>query len=647
MPLASDPTSPVIRPCCGRLEALFGIDVRSLAAFRVAMALLLLLDLCSRAKELTAHYSDLGVLPRSALLQYHEFSNWHWSLHLISGEPAVIALLFVVQAALALMLLVGFRTRLATVGCFIMLASLQARNPMVLHRADTLHRVLLFWSMFLNLGAAWSVDRAMAPPDAPPDGSADQGHDDLNTKSTCGIGAGATCGVDNARGTVASMSNVDTPPIVPTRLCSVASAALLLQVCFMYWFACLLRSPQEWWTEGSAVYYALNYDPMARPWGKFMLDLSPDMLRLLTRGVFLFEAFGPLLLFVPFATTALRLIAIVLFLLMQLVFGLSFSVGLFPWVSAGALLLFLPTGFWEALARRVRDCPRWQGLKVYYDGECTFCRKGVLLLRTLAMLRDDCLAQAQSDESIDADMRRVNSWVVVDHEGKRHFKTDAMYELFRASPLLFWLAPLLGLAIVQRVGDFKYRWIANHRHAVGHLLAPVKRRPFHVRATMLNHILAGALFVYVLCWNVGQAPNPTLRTLGVIPSLRPVGYLLHIDQNWNIFARVPKSDNWFLVQGTLDDGTRIDLITGEPTTLEVEPAYAMVPGYRWRRYQFDLAENPQLMPLYRDYLLREWQRRLAPDRRLVQFDILHVTQDTFPAGRLGPMKRRVWPWKIE
>ncbi|MGA1192190.1 MAG: HTTM domain-containing protein, partial [Bdellovibrionota bacterium] len=44
------------------------LDTRSLALFRIALGLLLLIDLINRAKFLRAHYTDFGVLPRGPLV---------------------------------------------------------------------------------------------------------------------------------------------------------------------------------------------------------------------------------------------------------------------------------------------------------------------------------------------------------------------------------------------------------------------------------------------------------------------------------------------------------------------------------------------------------------------------------------------------
>ena len=51
-----------------RLRELFEIDLRSLALFRVGLAVSVLVDLGTRAFELEAHYTDAGVLPADLLV---------------------------------------------------------------------------------------------------------------------------------------------------------------------------------------------------------------------------------------------------------------------------------------------------------------------------------------------------------------------------------------------------------------------------------------------------------------------------------------------------------------------------------------------------------------------------------------------------
>ncbi len=219
-----------------KVVEIFGADLRSLAAFRMALALLVLADLANRATDLAGHYSDQGILPRSVLVE-EVLNPWRFSLSLMSGQPLFQGLLFGVAAVAAVGLLVGYRTRLMTAVVWVLLLSIQWRNPLVNSSGDMLLHLLLFWGMFLPLGAYWSVDRALRPVQAR----------------------------------------------FSMRFLSLATAALFLQIAFMYWFTALLKSGPEWRVDGTALYYALSIDRFTTPIGNYLLQF-PELLKMMTFG---------------------------------------------------------------------------------------------------------------------------------------------------------------------------------------------------------------------------------------------------------------------------------------------------------------------------------------------------------------------------
>ncbi len=274
----------------------FSIDTRSLAAFRIAVALVLLVDLAQRARFLPENYTDLGVLPREAVAL--DFPGTLPSIHALGGSSGYEAGLFALSSLLAVMLLVGYRTRLATFFCWVLLDSLQRRNFMLLGAADNILTLMLFWSLFLPLGARFSIDARRAGARSPP----------------------------NA--------------------CSPASAALLIQVACMYLFSGWLKTGPEWTVDGSAIYYTLSHDYWARPLAEFVRQY-PEPLRLLTPVVLWFERLGPLLLFLPVANAYARTLMVLAFWGFMLGLGSHVDLGLIPWASAVAMLPFVPGSLWD------------------------------------------------------------------------------------------------------------------------------------------------------------------------------------------------------------------------------------------------------------------------------------------------------------
>lgn len=282
-----------------RLVGMFGADLRSFAALRVVLAVTVLIDLFGRSLNLTAHYTDSGIFPRWVAME--ELGPWYFSLHLFNGTAPVQGLLFGVAALAAVGMLVGWHTRLMTVLVWLLTVSLQWRNPTLLNGGDMLLRVLLFWSLFLPLGAVASVDRM--------------------------------------RGRVPASKS-------PVHI-SVASVAFFLQIAFMYWFTAVLKSGPEWRSEYTATYIALSAEQNVS-WLGALLYPNDAFLRMLTFATLWLEALGPFLLFFPFRTAAMRMFGIVSFVGLQVGIATTMAhMGLFNWFSAAIMVAFLPTVFWD------------------------------------------------------------------------------------------------------------------------------------------------------------------------------------------------------------------------------------------------------------------------------------------------------------
>lgn len=282
-----------------KIKELCGIDIRSLALFRIGLALMLLGDLITRARDLQAHYTDDGVLPRD-LLNSGILEHWIISFHSISGLWEVQLILFILAGLFAFALLIGYYTRIASILSWIFLISLQARNPLVLQGGDTVLRLLAFWAIFLPLEGCWSLD-----------------------------------------------SLLDREPKRSPQVVSVATLGLLLQVCFIYWFTALLKSHPIWTTDGTAVWYALSNEFFSKPLGIYLLNF-PGLLKVLSFGTYYLECYGPFIAFSPICTGPLRLATALVFILFHLVgLNLTMELGIFPYVCVVAWLVFIPGWFWD------------------------------------------------------------------------------------------------------------------------------------------------------------------------------------------------------------------------------------------------------------------------------------------------------------
>ncbi len=280
-----------------KLDELFGIDYRTLALFRVAVACVLFYAIVTRAFDLGSLYTDDGAFPIQTVRSYYG-GTWQFSFHLLGGSWGYQAMLFAIAGLLAVLLAVGYKTRLVTIGSWALLVSVNHRVSLITTGGDVLLSMLLFWGMFLPLGARWSLDARRA----------------------------------------------GTPP--PTgRLTSVATLAILLQVLWMY-FSSGLWKLNDLWLDGRALSLALSDDMIARPLGRYLLEF-PHLLTALTYAVLALELVGPFLLFSPWRTNLARAAVLAALAAMHVGIELTMSILIFSFASLAALTLFIAGAWWQ------------------------------------------------------------------------------------------------------------------------------------------------------------------------------------------------------------------------------------------------------------------------------------------------------------
>jgi Vitamin K-dependent gamma-carboxylase len=131
------------------------IPTSTYALFRIAFGILTFCWALSLAPSVFAFYSRDGVLP----VRPDYNSNFDWSVFDVFPSDVAVAIVYFLLYIAALMLIVGFRTRLAAFVVFVCLISFGRRNPWVLNSGDLLVFVLSFYAMLMPSGEGFSVDR--------------------------------------------------------------------------------------------------------------------------------------------------------------------------------------------------------------------------------------------------------------------------------------------------------------------------------------------------------------------------------------------------------------------------------------------------------------------------------------------------------
>lgn len=292
----------------------FELDLRSLALGRICLGLVLITDILIRWWDATVFYSDYGVFPRDTLLKAG-WNKYFISLHMASGEPWWAWLLFACQFGLAICLVLGFRTRVATALSWALLISVHNRNHWILNGGDVYLRCILFWTIFLPWGQVWSLD------------------------------------AKKNRSDYRWWVNNSSRPNLNTR--SLACVGVILQVCLLYWFAAIPKTHPSWVADYSAIDIALRLDHLVAPFGVWFRETFASYLGTLTYLVYEWETWGPFLLLFPFDRGQIRTLAIAGFVALHIGFGACFEIGIFPHVCAVVPLLLLPSWWWDGPFSRI------------------------------------------------------------------------------------------------------------------------------------------------------------------------------------------------------------------------------------------------------------------------------------------------------
>ncbi|MFC5062979.1 HTTM domain-containing protein [Actinomycetospora atypica] len=126
----------------------------TIAVVRIVFGAVATLWTLSQAPDLLAFYGPTGVLATAPPL-----GTGSWSVLAVSDRAPVLIALWAATLLGAVGVMVGFRTRLATILLLVGVVSFERRNPEILNAGDVLLRNLAFYLLFAPAGEALSVDR--------------------------------------------------------------------------------------------------------------------------------------------------------------------------------------------------------------------------------------------------------------------------------------------------------------------------------------------------------------------------------------------------------------------------------------------------------------------------------------------------------
>jgi hypothetical protein len=367
-----------------------------LALFRIVYGLLVIVTILLLKADWISWYGTHAWMSLDTMRELEPGVRLNLFTILPKDDRSVIALFWIFLAS-AVLLTVGFLSRLNSIVVYLCLASIQQRNLYILHGGDTFLRVAGFFLIFAPAGAALSVDRLLRV---------------WRGREQSGVPA--------------------------HRLWAQRMIQIELSLVYFATFCWKLKGTA--WMEGSALFYIFHLFELRR----FPLPdllLQPGILKLGTWSAMVLEFSLGTLIWVR----RIRYKVLAAGLLFHLSLEYSLNVPMFQWDVLSAYLLFIDARdlerAWNWVSIRLSP---WLGepVTVIYDSHSERTRRLVNLLIAVDIFRR--LVLKASDETRNqtaAEGEQNKRKLVIATSSGPCLETDAGRMLAKAIPLLWPLVP--------------------------------------------------------------------------------------------------------------------------------------------------------------------------------------------------------------
>lgn len=594
-------------------------DPRSLGLFRVALGLLLFVDVARRWPDLAAHYSNEGWLPNHFAL-FRPMSNHLFSVYLAFGTLPEVRVLVVAHLLVSVCLIVGYRTKLMQVASAVLITSINCRNILLENGGWVVLNLLAVWSAFLPLGRRYSVDAFVASWRRWREGS------------------------------VAELSDRAPSRHVTTPVVSLAVTALIGQWFVIYLFNVVHKDGRPW-RDGTAVYYFFQQDRMVTLFGAWVREWLPLWaIKGMTWSTLVIESVICLSLVLPVYSRTARKVAWVLIAALHLTIDSVVQLGPFSWAMVIMSFALVPTPEdWAVLHTRLMA--RRAARTLYVDPQSAWslwfgrivARFDSLGLVTFAPLDE----ATELPAGLDLPSARA-TLVVSGGPGSWWTGSAAFARLCDALP---WPRPIATL-VTAVGGGLVARAFSRPIAAAQYLQLPAPgagevrdevgwERSWHA----FKHLFAqlGVALLLIAATSQVLVENRAIPAR-FKPQHRPdwleaIVVYPRLFQGWSMFAPAPPADDGRLVvDGRTRDGRHLDPLTGQEPSFEVQPKQGFRMNQIWGDFHRRIAEPrfSQYLPGVKDMLLRYHEITGRPQDQIVAFDLWHVVEQIPPPGQPKP-----------
>jgi predicted DCC family thiol-disulfide oxidoreductase YuxK len=598
------------------------LDLRPLGLARIAFGSVLVLAVLDIGPILEDLLSDAGVMPRSGLLGGIARGN-RFSILDVAGPLWVSWTLFGLAVAAALCFTIGWHSRFATLACFVLISGLHERNLMVFDGCDNVIRVMLFWFLFMPVGARYSIDAVLRSADGAP--------------------------------------RIETATALPMRLGQV-------QIAWIYLNTILYKSGGMQWWYGTALHTALGLDHLfTRTLGRLLFNAAwftvpATYFSGVVELSFLF------LVFWPWLQPWLKGLAIALGTALHAGVALLMSVGNFSYLMIASYALLYEAEWAETVVRATRPLVGRGTTTVFFDGACPLCRRTMAILKGFDFFGNLKFTDFRERGALAAlpgvgfqDLERRMHTLSPDGEVRKGYA--AVAHVARRVPGLWILGVVGGIPGAAWIGSPVYDWIADRRQSLhcDDASCPVPEKPARLRAVVpegvralgssVLHAALVAMMVFCIWFSLPSKsfiPIPT----GLLPKwpwvaayqipVPPLPGPLHemiqeleLWQAWDMFSPNPKdTDTWLKGVGELTSGTTVDVLRGHAHGGPLPPLELGMFFSRWSKFLDNMpgASKPQLLEFGR-FICRRWNNEPQGRAQLKTFKIYKEYRQVAPIGQ--------------
>ncbi|HEU4410351.1 MAG TPA: HTTM domain-containing protein [Polyangiaceae bacterium] len=622
---AAAAAKPAPKPSGGALaelrEAYLRVDRRLLGLFRIYFGGALLIDVLRRVPDAAFFYSSSGALSNHYAL-FNPLIRPYFSIYTAFSTTGEVRFAFFATAAVYLLYLVGYRTKLMQVLSFFLYAQLNARNTFVENGGTVVFALLAFWTMFLPLGDRFSVDALRRS---------------LRARREHAPEA------LNERGAFRAPRE---------HFYSLAILAVTVQIAAIYFFNTVHKTGYTW-RHGESIHWVLWQNRIATHLAAWLRMHEPSWLSpVLTKATLIIEGAAPVLVFSPVAQRYLRTLHVALTVGLHAGIALLMTLGPFSYVMIGLNALLLPPELFDgAAARWAARKPR---LLVAYDPRDPALHQLARLLARLDSL--DRLRFVSADAAPGELPEGGRFFARPEAGGPWSADADALVACLTALPLgsLARLAPARALAERYFAGrDELARSLALRPGRPASAEGPAAELapgPTPARARLQKNAarLREAAVALGLLASLIQISRDNGWVQKHAPKLRfeqpePLEQALlyhRLLQGWRMFSPdAPKDDGTIVVDAVTIDGRHIDPLNGGAPDFEAPLHGPWFQSQLWCDYYLRISwdNNSNYREELKRYLLN-WHKienRPANDR-IQSFEVWWVSNDSPPPGQTVP-----------